>query len=115
QATSAIHAKEAFLCVGRTIAASGLVAVPYHDNVPSFGEWGWWIGGRAESWSPEKIKRLLRKINKIPVSTRYLTPELIRAGLEFGKNQLRSEEKEINTLVNHAIFTYYLQGWQSGY
>ncbi len=115
QATSPIHAREAFLCVGRTIAASGLTAVPYHDNVPSFGEWGWWLGGRAESWSPAKIKRALRETKQLAVATRYLTPELIRAGLEFGKNQLRSEEKEINTLVNHAIFTYYLQGWQSGY
>jgi len=33
QATSPFHAREAFLCVGRTIKSAGLSAIPYHDNV----------------------------------------------------------------------------------
>ncbi len=115
QATSPFHAREAFLCIGRTIKAAGLCAIPYHDNVPSFGEWGWWLGGHAERWSAESLKKALAKVKTIRGKTRYLTPELIHASLFFGKDQLISREKEINTLVNHKIFTYYLQGWQTGY
>jgi len=115
QATSPFHAREAFLCVGRTIRASGLSAIPYHDNVPSFGEWGWWLGGHHERWSATGLKKGLQKIHEIKVETRYLSPKMIHASLDFGKDQLISGEQEINTLVNHKIFTYYLEGWQTGY
>ncbi len=115
QATSPFHAREAFLCIGRTIKSAGLSAIPYHDNVPSFGEWGWWLGGHAERWSPADLRKELKKVTEIKVKTRYLSPELIHAGLDFGKDQLISSESEINTLVNRKIFTYYLMGWQSGY
>ena len=115
QATSPYHAKEAFLCVGRTMQAAGLNAIPYHDNVPSFGEWGWWLGGHHERWSEKSLRKGLATVEELAIKTRYLTPELIQASLNFGKNQLNSHETEINTLVNHKIFTYYLRGWQTGY
>ncbi len=115
QATSPVHAREAFLCIGRTMRAAGLCVIPYHDNVPSFGEWGWWIGGRGRSWSREKLRRGLAGIKKLTVPTRYLTPELIRAGLAFGRGELETRETKISDLANHAIYDYYLQGWQTGY
>lgn len=115
QATSPYHAKEAFLCIGRTMTAAGLSAIPYHDNVPSFGEWGWWLGGHQARWSVKGLKRELEKVDKLTVKTRYLSPEMIHSSLNFGKDQLQSSETEINTLVNHKIFTYYLKGWQTGY
>ncbi len=115
QATSPYHAREAFLCIGRSMAAADLNVIPYHDNVPSFGEWGWWIGGHSEKWSSKSLKEKLKQRNVLPVPTRYLTPELIDASLNFGTNQLKTNESEINTLVNHKIFTYYLKGWQTGY
>jgi len=119
QATSPYHAKEAFLCIGRSMEAAGLSVIPYHDNVPSFGEWGWWIGGHRERWAakelPKSLKETLKKTTTLAVPTRYLTAELIHASLDFGKKQLDTEETEINTLVNHKIFTYYLKGWQTGY
>ncbi|MCD6534569.1 MAG: polyamine aminopropyltransferase [Deltaproteobacteria bacterium] len=114
QATSPYHAKEAFLCIGRSMTASELTVIPYHDNIPSFGEWGWWIGGHRERWSENGLKKRLEQ-TKLAVPTSYLTPELIHASLYFGKNQLKTSENEINTLVNHKIFTYYLKGWQTGY
>ncbi len=112
QATSPVHAKEVFLLVGRTINASGLTAIPYHDNVPSFGEWGWWLGGRADRYSAETIYKRLRSINDVKVPTSYLTPALIKASLSFGKDQLKSKETEINTLTNGLAFTYYVNAWQ---
>ena len=115
QATSPYHAREAFLCIGRSMTAADLNVIPYHDNVPSFGEWGWWIGGHSERWSSKSLKEKLKQTNALTVPTRYLTTELIDASLDFGKNQLKTSEIEINTLVNHKIFTYYLRGWQTGY
>jgi len=112
QSTSPIHAKEVFLCIGRTIKSAGLAVVPYHDNVPTFGEWGWWIGGRAERYTPETIAQKLRTMDTLNVPTNYLTPELIHASLIFGKNQLKSLNSDVNTIDNNRAFAYYLKAWQ---
>ncbi|RMH69009.1 MAG: polyamine aminopropyltransferase [Gemmatimonadetes bacterium] len=112
QATSPVHAKEAFLCIGRTMQAAGLAVVPYHDNVPSFGEWGWWIGGRADRYSASHIRERLNRIDHLPADRKYLTPSVIRSTLIFGQNQLKSDFQDINTIVTNRVYDYYVQGWQ---
>lgn len=112
QSTSPYHAKEAFLCIGRTMEAAGLAVVPYHDNVPSFGEWGWWIGGRSDVFCEEELKRELLRIETIAVVTRYLTPDLIKASLVFGKAQLDSGEESVTTLTDAQVFRHYLESWR---
>lgn len=111
QSTSPVHAGKAFLCIGKTMKAAGLAVLPYHDNVPSFGEWGWWIGGRADTRSADTLKQRLERTSAIPVQTRYLTPELIRSSLYFGKNQLEDDGIRINTLTRSSVFEYYIQAW----
>lgn len=113
QSTSPYHAKEVFLCIGRTIESAGLSAVPYHDNIPSFGEWGWWIGGNAGLYPEAKVKTLLQSVQELTNLTEYLTPDLIKSSLYFGKNQLSTKESAVNTLTNPCIHRYYLEAWQS--
>lgn len=107
QSTSPVFSKEAFLSVGRTMEASGLAAVPFHENVPSFGEWGWWIAGRDQEITAAEIRTRMRSITDLAVPTRYITPELIAASLLFGKGALKTEETEINTMLNCMIYLYY--------
>jgi len=111
QSTSPVHAKEVFALIGRTMRSAGLAVIPIHDNVPSFGEWGWWIGGRAEFWHEETLARSLRNTDSLAVSTQYLTPAVVQASLDFGRNQLKSESSEINTLTNGLAFVYYTDAW----
>lgn len=112
QSTSPIHAKETFLCIGRTLHAAGLSAIPYHDNVPSFGEWGWWIGGNDYLYSDEKLKSRVESLPEIEVSTRYLDLPLLRSNFVFGKQILDSPNTDINSLTNPAIYRYYLNAWK---
>ncbi len=112
QSTSPFWAKEAFLNIGRTMASAGLVAIPYHDDVPSFGEWGFWIGGEGRGVSESLLKDKLRQAPPLVVNTRYLTPELMAAQLVFGKGDLVSEHNDINTILSSRLHEYYLQGWQ---
>jgi spermidine synthase len=112
QAGSPIHSKEAFLCLGRTLEASSFTTLPYHENVPSFGEWGWWL-----AWSqtgPTRAQRItsLATLPDLQVPTRYLTPGLVAASLEFGKDQLATHQQDITSLTEARIFHYYLQGWR---
>lgn len=113
QSTSPIHAKEAYLCIGRTMESAGLAAIPYHDNVPSFGEWGWWIGGRDDRYTPDTLRDKITNVSRLKVDTKYLTPALIHASLAFGKDQLSSTNLDINTITSPKVFSYYLQGWNA--
>ncbi len=113
QSTSPVHAKEAFLCIGRTMAAAGFEVLPYHDNVPSFGEWGWWIAGHRQYYPPKRLNKLIDNITELSIETRYLSPELIKANRVFGLNQLSSEHSDASTLSDDRVYRYYLQGWAS--
>ena len=109
QSTSPYHAKEAFLTIRRTIEAAGLTTLPYHDNVPSFGDWGWllaWNSNESAEFRAEQI----RQIASYDVETRYLTPEVSTAALVFGKGALTPKTEnigKINTLMFPVLFTLY--------
>ncbi|SLM30831.1 Spermidine synthase (fragment) [Desulfamplus magnetovallimortis] len=60
QATSPYFSKKAFLCIYKTIQASGMVALPLHNQVPTLGEWGWIIAVKPEN------------VNNFPLTFNYL-------------------------------------------
>lgn len=112
QSTSPFRAKEAFLCIGRTIRAADLTAVPLHDHVPSFGEWGWWVATHKSIQSEKNLKKSLSSITNLEVNTTYLTPQLIRSSLFFGKANLQTSEVDITTITQPSVLNYYLEGWK---
>jgi len=110
QGSSPTLVKESFLTIGRTMRAAGLAAVPYHRNVPTFGDWGFWLarhGGPADETS---LRQDLRSLTAITVPARHLTPDVLRASLIFGKNVLTAKKQEINTILNNAVYKYYREG-----
>jgi len=111
QSTSPYRAKDAFLCIGRTMQAADLTAVPYHDHVPSFGEWGWWIDTRPEYANSNQLRQKLQAIKELPDYTRYITPDIIVSALNFGKNDLKTTETDVTTITNSAVLDHYLNGW----
>lgn len=105
QATSPYHAKEAFLMIRRTLTAAGLNTLPYHSNIPSFGEWGWLLA------SPETLSRPLPDTFSVP--TTHLTPELFAAATVFPKGWLESKYTDINTRLRPLLLDRYLsESWQ---
>jgi spermidine synthase len=112
QATSPYHARDAFVMIRRTMDAAGWSTLPYHDNVPSFGDWGWIIGSVG---APDLASRA-RAVTTFPVSTRYLTPEVFHASLAFGKGALDASPAyagRINTLMSPALLHAYIaEGWK---
>ncbi|MCD4817076.1 MAG: polyamine aminopropyltransferase [Candidatus Cloacimonetes bacterium] len=108
QSTSPYHAKEAYLCIGRTIESADFKIIPYHDNVPSFGDWGWYIGYKnhiTDSIMLEKID----EVEDFRVETDYLTPELFKRSLVFGKKSLISKHDDISTLMYPVILERYIR------
>lgn len=113
QATSPLYGKEAFLAVGRSMRAAGYRTVPYHDTLPSFGEWGWWIAGDEASRPEESPEKALNRIRRFRVPLRYLTPEVFRANRVFGKGALVGRYRGITTRTNAEIYEYYKEAWKN--
>ncbi|MGL1934093.1 MAG: polyamine aminopropyltransferase [Fibrobacterales bacterium] len=117
QSSSPVFAKEAYLAIGRTMRHVGLSAFPYHDNVPTFGEWGWWIGGHPQTVTKAYRDTRFKQVPVIPqeVETRYINGAVIQKNFMFGKDQLKSQYNGVNTLTTPVVYDYYLEGWQRHY
>lgn len=105
QATSPYLAKESFLCIRRTIESAGLSTLPFHENVPSFGDWGW-----VMAWHPTvKAEKIMERIDHLSfdVPTRFITPLVFKSELVFGKGQLETTSTQINTILYPALLSIY--------
>ncbi len=74
QAGSPYFAPRTFSCILATVRSAGLGAVPYHVDVPSFGDWGFVLA--AAGAAPT-----LRMAPPQPL--RFLTPEVLHASAVF--------------------------------
>lgn len=105
QATSPFLAKQSFLCIGRTIQSAGLTILPFNENVPSFGDWGWYL-----AWQPNiNRKKIIEKIDNIKINaeTLFITPQVFKSQLVFGKGELETENQQINTILHPTLLSIY--------
>ncbi|MGD9201185.1 MAG: polyamine aminopropyltransferase [Chitinispirillia bacterium] len=115
QSSSPFFTQKAFLCIGKTMKDAGFSAIPFHDNVPSFGEWGWWIGCKSDYISEKKLKQKFLSLNAIPVKTKYLHAALLAGSTVFAKNFGSNEEIKINNIFNNIIYKYYIDELKNYY
>lgn len=112
QATSPFFAPDAFWCVVRTMeeASSRLSeagpfhVLPYHLNVPSFGEWGFVL------CSSNRIDPLGLRPS---VPARYMNAESLHAMFGFSLDMTRRQEVLVNRLDNPILYMYYKAGWRT--
>lgn len=115
QSSSPVHANHAYLCIGKTMTAAGFDVLPYHDNIPSFNEWGWYLATRQEErLNLHHLAEKLYPLNEFDVETSYLTPKKFFSNTIFGKDIMQNaEEIEISTLSNPKVYHYYVHyGWK---
>ncbi len=106
QATSPYFSKKSFLCIGRTLESAGFYVIPFHENIPSFGDWGFFIGVSARR-NKKQVMEAMERL-EFSVSTSFLTPERFASQRVFGKNMLTPETTGINTLLNPLLLHLYL-------
>lgn len=100
QSTSPYYAKEAFWCINKTLESENFNVVPYHVEVPSFGDWGFQLASKS------KID--IEKIN-IDVQTRFLTNNILNRLFTFSNDEkIDKNSLEANTLSNPKLIIYYL-------
>ncbi len=110
QSTSPYHAKDSFIAIGNTVEAAQFNHVQqYHDNVPSFGEWGWTIASKSGA-SP--LARL-NKLNELPIAHKWLNLAILKAAFIF-PNHFYQDKESIgsNILGSHTIYQLHQKAWQ---
>ncbi|WP_395108833.1 polyamine aminopropyltransferase [Actinomadura sp. SCN-SB] len=105
QSGSPFFAPRSFWCIEKTIRAAGLSTVPYHVDVPSFGDWGYVLA------SPSATPPTLGLAASPPSGLRFLDAEVLRASATFAKD-LRRTDVGVNTLVHPRLVEYENDEWK---
>lgn len=111
QSTSPYHARRAFICIKKTLEATGYADTQqYHANIPSFGEWGWTIATLKDTNLKASI--MLRMPEREWENDWFNAPFLLSA-FNFPTNFYDIEsEIEINFLGSHKLYRYHFEDWQ---
>ncbi|MFF5263128.1 polyamine aminopropyltransferase [Actinomadura viridis] len=106
QSGSPYFAPRSFWCIEKTIREAGLATVPYHVDVPSFGDWGYVLATPAPGPPPK-----LELAPSVPAGLRFLDADVLRSAAVFGKD-LRHRDVEVNTLVHPRLVEYENDEWK---
>lgn len=103
QSGSPYFAPMSFWCIRATLEAAGLHPTPYHVLVPSFGDWGFMLVGKAGAPTPALDP---------PVPLRSLDEETLAAAQVFAPDQ-RQRDVPPSTLMDPRILEYSQQEWRA--
>lgn len=109
QATSPMHARQAFWSIEKTIAETRhqhggprFKTLPYHAYVPSFGEWGFVMASqRLLDWQTIKPRN----------DNRFLDENTLQR-LPLFPTDMQRVAVEANDLQDHQLVRYYEDGWK---
>jgi spermidine synthase len=102
QSTSPYVAPRSFWCVNETLKATGFQTVPYHNYVPSFGEWGYVMARKSGSYQlPDTFA----------IEKKYISQAVMEQMLQFPDDMLAHEPLEVNKLNNQALVSYFEKEW----
>ncbi|WP_255988615.1 polyamine aminopropyltransferase [Chitinolyticbacter albus] len=101
QSTSPYFAPKSYWCIDATLREAGLTTWPYHAYVPSFGEWGFIIAGKAARFMPP---------TRYDVPMRFLDGPATALMFQFPPDMQRVVV-EPNRLNTQSLVHYFEQDW----
>lgn len=110
QSTSPFHAKNAFISIAKTLKEAKFPFVEqYHQNVPSFGEWGWTISTKLGT----SVSQRLQSAESLSVPTSWLTLPLLKSAFVFNKGFYdESDAIKVNYLGSNQLYRYHQRAWE---
>jgi len=110
QSGSPYYASRAFKTINKTIEVAGFSTLPIHNQVISFGEWGWVIG--AKNMTKSELKKAFLNIKFDDISTRWINEEALYLLSSFGKDIFDADTSKLmpNKISNPILYKYYLNG-----
>lgn len=113
QATSPFFAQKAFLCINKTMQAAGLTTLPYHNQVPTLGEWGWVLGVNYKDADLNLLKKIVSSFEFKDIDTRFLNHGAMISMIYFGKGMFEPElvdSIKVNRISDPVLLNYYHKG-----
>ncbi|ETR74686.1 MAG: spermidine synthase [Candidatus Magnetoglobus multicellularis str. Araruama] len=111
QATSPYFSKKAFLCILKTIQAADFSTLPFHNHVPTMGEWGFVLGMRQGDISADHLKKRGLQLTFKDIDCRFIDSNAMKSMIYFGKGVLNHlPNVQINTHLRPVLHQYYLSG-----
>ncbi|MXP23893.1 polyamine aminopropyltransferase [Gordonia sp. HNM0687] len=101
QAGSPYFAPKSFWCIESTLRDAGLASRPYHADVPSFGDWGFFLTGRG---GPPTLRL------DAPGPMRFLSDDELAAAAVFPADRPRLDLPP-STLMDPRILRYAQGEW----
>lgn len=104
QSTSPYYAKKSFWCINKTIQSQFETVIPYHLQVPSFGDWGFNLAFNSNN-----------QRKSLNVETKFLNSSNIESMFAFGNDEIIAlDQIEENNMFKPSLITYYneeVQNW----
>lgn len=96
QSTSPYYAKNSFWCINKTVKTQFNNVMPYHVQVPAFGEWGFNMACNNQ------------EAKSITVETKYINNDNIKSMFIFANDEkVDLNEIEINDMFKPKLIQYY--------
>ena len=103
QSTSPFVAPKSFWCVNETLHAAGFQTKPFHNYVPSFGEWGYILAMHKTNYA----------LGPLPTGLKYFNPNTFAQMLDFPADMQAHQTLAVNHLNNQALVTYFEEEWSN--
>jgi len=105
QSGSPYFAPDAFWSVGETLRLAGWTGRPYHVDVPTFGDWGFWLAGAGAGDPPAPGVG-----DPVPEGLRFVDRDVLRAATVFPRDR-GPRDVDPTTLDRPRILDYTRRGW----
>lgn len=102
QCTSPYVAPRSFWSINTTLMACGFHTVPYHNYVPSFGEWGYIMALDHDHYQVP---------DTFAITARYISKPVMEQMLQFPEDMKAHTPLEVNKLNNQALVHYFEEEW----
>ncbi|ASU82398.1 spermidine synthase [Nocardiopsis gilva YIM 90087] len=103
QAGSPFFAADAYWSVGSALNEAGLATTPYNVDVPSFGNWGFYLA--ADGAAPDL------ELSEDHPDLRFLDDAVLDAAQVFPKDR-RPDGAKASSLLHPYIIGYHERGWE---
>jgi spermidine synthase len=101
QSTSPYVAPKSFWTINKTLESVGLKTIPYHNYVPSFGEWGYIMAMEKANYIKPKV---------FLSGLKFISRETIDQMFYFPKD-MKTNEVAINKLNNQVLVKFFEEEW----
>lgn len=118
QSSSPWHAPLVFSSIGLTLEEAGFATLPYHHNVPSFGDWGfhlaWRPTDRALPPTVEAMRERIANLTRLHARADVLTPAVLTASFAFPEGWIDTGNETVrpNTQMRPVLVEYHRRSWR---